>query len=369
MIRRTGTDQPGSLSANGTYGTIAGLPVVVESYSLEPLSRAVSPAFTRYTTVVRLRGAGKEGVGEDVTPFEPAQRAFAGSGPGLPLTGRWTLDSFANHLEGLELYPESQLPPGFPTTFRRWAFESAALDLALRQADVSLSDTLGLTPRPVNFVNSPMLGDAAVATIQRRLARHPWLRFKIDPAPDWDQAVIGQLAATEAVAIIDLKGQYPPAAPIALAADPDLYARLASGFPDAWLEDPGLTAATREVLTPHHHRISWDVPVRAAADIAQLPIPPRALNIKPARHGTLRRLLDVYDYCAEHQIPTYAGGMGEIGPGRGQNQYLASMFHPGAPNDIAPIAYNDRVLAPDLPTSPLDPRPSPVGFRWEPQRA
>jgi L-alanine-DL-glutamate epimerase-like enolase superfamily enzyme len=341
------------------------LPLVVASYTSEPRSRAVSPELTRYTTVVRLHGAGEQGIGEDVTPFEPAQRAFAESAPNLPLAGEWTVDSFAVHLDTLELYRESQLPRGFPTTFRRWAFESAALDLALRQAGLSLAGALGLTPRPVNFVNSPMLQDAAVTTIRQRLKRHPWLRFKLDPAPDWDEDVIGRLAATGAVVIIDLKGQYPPAAPVALAPDPDLYARLAKWFPDAWLEDPGLTADTREVLAPHLDRISWDLPVRTAADIARLPIPPRAINIKPARHGTLRRLLDVYDHCAQHEIPTYAGGMGEIGPGRGQNQYLASMFHPDAPNDIAPTAYNDKDLSADLPTSPLDPTPTTVGFRWD----
>lgn len=357
-----------SSSGDGSYGLIAELPFVVESYALEALSRAVSPEFTRYTTVVRLHDAGQEGIGEDVTPFEPAQLAFARSARTLPLAGEWTIDSFAGHLEELELYADSQLPPGFPTTFRRWAFESAALDLALRQAGVSLADVLGLTPRPVHFVNSPMLGDAPVATIRRRLERHPWLRYKLDPAPDWGDDVIEQLAATGAVVIIDLKGQYPPQAPIALAPDPDLYVRLARGFPEAWLEDPGLTPDTREVLRPHQDRISWDVPVRTADDIGRLPIPPRAVNIKPARLGTLSRLLGVYDYCAEHEVPAYAGGMGEIGPGRGQNQYLASMFHPDAPNDIAPIAYNDRELPPGLPTSPLDPAPSAVGFAWEPQQ-
>jgi hypothetical protein len=33
--------------------------------------------------------------------------------------------------------------------FRNWAFESAALDLALPQAGRSLHDVLGLEPRPV----------------------------------------------------------------------------------------------------------------------------------------------------------------------------------------------------------------------------
>ena len=31
--------------------------------------------------------------------------------------------------------------------------------------------------------------------------------------------------------------------------------------------------------------------------------------------------------------------MFEQGPGRGQLQHLASLFHPGGPNDLAPVAY------------------------------
>ena len=42
--------------------------------------------------------------------------------------------------------------------YRRWAFESAALDLALAQAGRSLADVLEREPRPVNFVVSMRLG-------------------------------------------------------------------------------------------------------------------------------------------------------------------------------------------------------------------
>jgi hypothetical protein len=45
--------------------------------------------------------------------------------------------------------------------FRNCAFESAALDLALRQAGRSPHDVLGLEPRPVRFVNSLGLGKGA----------------------------------------------------------------------------------------------------------------------------------------------------------------------------------------------------------------
>ena len=172
-----------------------------------------------------------------------------------------------------------------------------------------------------------------------------------------------QLADTGRVEIVDLKGLYPPQAPVALAPDPDLYRRLATAFPDVWLEDPGLNPATREVLQPHFRRITWDLPVHTPEDIDQLPIPPRAINIKPARHGTLRRLLDVYDHCAEHGIQTYGGGMGELAVGREQIQYLASLFHPDAPNDVAPVGYNDYELRADLPPSPLHVQAAPAGFR------
>ena len=35
----------------------------------------------------------------------------------------------------------------------------------------------------------------------------------------------------------------------------------------------------------------------------------------------------------------YGGGQFELGPGRGQIQYLASVFHPDGPNDVAPTGF------------------------------
>jgi len=56
--------------------------------------------------------------------------------------------------------------------------------------------------------------------------------------------------------------------------------------------------------------------------------------------------------------------MGELGVGRGQIELLAALFHPDAPNDVAPSAYNEDDPAGELPASPLVPRPDAVGFRW-----
>ena len=143
-----------------------------------------------------------------------------------------------------------------------------------------------------------------------------------------------------------------------------LYRRVVEAFPDAWIEDPALTPETDAVLFPHRERFSWDAPIHSISDIQSLPYPPRMVNIKPSRLGGLRNLLDAYDYCAESGIGAYGGGQFELGCGRGQIQYLASLFHADAPNDVAPTAFNLPDPPAGLPASPLPPSPSQAGFRW-----
>ena len=135
-------------------------------------------------------------------------------------------------------------------------------------------------------------------------------------------------------------------------------------FGDAWIEDPKLTPETDAVLAAHRERFSWDAPIHSIEDIQALPYPPRMVNIKPSRLGGLRNLLDAYDYCAAEGIGNYGGGQFELGVGREQIQYLASLFHADAPNDVAPTGFNLPQPLAGLPSSPLPPTPSAVGFRW-----
>ena len=138
---------------------------------------------------------------------------------------------------------------------------------------------------------------------------------------------------------------------------------MAETVPDAWIEDPWLTDETRPVLEPHRDRVTWDAPIHDLADLEDLPWPPKMVNIKPSRVGSLKGLLDFYDACDARGIGMYGGGQGELGVGRGHIQLLAALFHPDTPNDVAPRQYNDRIPPPGLPSSPLDPAPAPVGFR------
>jgi hypothetical protein len=356
-----------------SYEKIADLPLKIESYELEGLQLQAG-TFERLTTVIHIKGGGEEGVGEDVVYDGLDHIALQDAGPVLDLAGEHTIDSFSKLLEGLPLFPE---PPEreVSVNYRRWAFESAGLDLALRQAGKPLHGVLGREPKPVDFVVSmrlapfPVEGEEPVPSslepLRARLEVYPDLRFKLDPTNDWTDELIAALKETGAVDSLDLKGQY-KGTPVDVETDPELYAKLIETFPDAWLEDPDVTEETKPILDPVADRVTWDAVIHSVADIGAQPWPPKMVNIKPSRFGPLSELFAAYDHCDAHAIGAYGGGQTELGPGRGHIQYLASVFHPETPNDVAPSGFNDpeKATKPGLETSPLDPAPSATGFRW-----
>jgi L-alanine-DL-glutamate epimerase-like enolase superfamily enzyme len=342
---------------------LARLPLHIEGYELERLQRDVSSDFTRVSTHIRLQGAGEEGIGEDVTYDAEDQDALQEAGAIQPLDGKWTLDSFCNHVAALDLWPRPALRPP-SVLYRRWAYESAALDLALRQNGMALHEALGREPRPVTFVVSLRLGNpSTLGPVETRLARYPTLKFKIDPTSDWDEDLIAALVQTGAVDSVDFKGMYTGTV-VDQPADPVLYRRVVEAFPDAWIEDPKLTPETEAVLASVHDRITWDAIIHTVDDVKALPFAPKMINVKPSRAGGLRPLFALYDHCEANGIGMYGGGQFELGVGRGHIQYLASIFHPDTPNDVAPGGYNDVDPVDGLPSSPLSVQAHPTGFRW-----
>jgi hypothetical protein len=351
-----------------TWDQLKTLPIAIEGYGLEGRELPFSEEFVRYTTLITLRGGGEEGVGEDVVYDGIDHANFQAAGTSLPLTGSWTLGSLSDLLAELDTFPD---PPvrDVSRRYRRWAFESAALDLALRQAGRALPEQVGRELRPLTYVVSMRLappGDTEPETSRRMmdvLERYPATRFKLDPTNTWSDALIEELAASGAVDSLDLKGQY-KGTPVDVATDPELYRKLCAAFPDAWLEDPDLTDETRPILEPHRDRITWDAPIHSVDDILALEWEPRMVNIKPSRVGSLPDLCRAYDFCAERGIGAYGGGQTELGVGRDHIQYLAALFHPDTPNDVAPGGFNQPQLPDGMPQSPIRLRPAPTGFRF-----
>jgi hypothetical protein len=259
---------------------LAELPLVVESCEYDRLHAVLSHEFQRVTTHVRLAGAGADGLGEDVSIHVEDGTSLHETQLALPLAGEWTLATFSDHLATLDQFTT---PPEWEPArrWRNWAFESAALDLALRQAGRALHDVLGLEPRPVRFVNSLGLGDEpSVEHVRRRIDRSPDVRFKIDADSTWPPALVDEVAATGAVDTIDFKGQYgfEVEDPEALAA---LYDHVLAAFPDAYLEDPHDRPEIARRLEDQLERVSYDAPIRSAEDIGATPLPARVVNVKP----------------------------------------------------------------------------------------
>ena len=239
-------------------------------------------------------------------------------------------------------------------------------DLALRQNGLSLEDAVDRTARPVNFVASLRIEEPPnLGRLHALLEANPELRFKLDPTAGWDDQLVGELSRLGCVDVVDMKGWYQNAN---VAMEPEaglLYQRVIEGLPRSWIEDSALNGSTTELLERYHDRISWDEPIHSVADIEERPWPPRMVNMKPSRFGSVRALFDTYDYCAANGIGVYGGGMFGQGPGRGQLQYLASLFHPGGTKRHSPTELQPGIrLERRCRRSPLTPELHPTGFRW-----
>jgi hypothetical protein len=325
------------------YARIAELQLEIDGYTTERRTLEISSQFTRVTTTVVLTRRGVEGRGEDVTYEPDAHDRFPME---LQLGGRQTFDEFSERLASFEL-------PGYAP----WAFESAALDLALRQADASLGDVVGREYRPVRF---------AVST---REDVRPWrelyagLEFKVDPELTWTRELMEELASLGAIRVADLKGYYRNT-PVDVPADPRLYRDVVEVFADAVIEDAFFTDETRPILAQAAERLSFDAPIHSVDDVLALEIEPRFLNIKPSRIGTVRRLFDVLAFGEQRGIRMYGGGQFELGVGRDQIQAIASLYYADAANDVAPREYNVPPPRPGLSASPLAPPARPRGLSF-----
>ncbi|HEU5215431.1 MAG TPA: hypothetical protein VFU30_07815 [Gaiellaceae bacterium] len=332
------------------WEAVAGLTVKVDDYALQRRESATPSGWTRVTTTVAVQGDGVTGEGEDVN-YKAEDHDHVPDE--LMLAGTWSLDDLSHHLDELELWsgdPDDHTGQDH----RRWGFESAILDLALRQNEVGLGEAVGRRELPVRFVVSTR------AAPERWLEVAPGLEFKLDAEKDWDRPLLGRLRALDRVRVVDLKAYYRGTV-VDLAPDPELYRAVVEELPDAVIEDPWLEDGLREALAGAEDRLSFDAPVHSLRDLDDLPLEPHWLNIKPSRFGTVRELLQTIEACEERGIRMYGGGQFELGPGRLQIQRLASVFYPEGPNDVAPSVYNEGEPREGLPQSPL-PAPEGIGL-------
>lgn len=75
----------------------------------------------------------------------------------------------------------------------------------------------------------------------------------------------------------------------------------------------------------------------------------RIVNIKPGRVGGFAQSVAIHDFCEEHGIPVWCGGMLESGIGRAYNVALASLSNFTLPGDLSPSAryWTQDVVTPE----------------------
>jgi L-alanine-DL-glutamate epimerase-like enolase superfamily enzyme len=319
---------------------LVALPVVIEDIGCA-VSDVPVPSYPdgpRPSATVTLSGRGVSGRGEHVDWTREHHERFGVHATEAVPRGRWGLGAWATAMGGRTPWP-----------YARAALEAAAIDLALRQAGTTLGGLVDVPPHPVRFVLSFDRRADPAAEIARWRERVPELRFKIDVDPAWTTETYEALGRLEAVATLDFKGG-------GSARDHE-YAHHV--MPEALIEDPAPAAAPWSPSLVA--RVSFDALVTCAADLTHLPVPPAAINIKPARMGGVLEALRCAAACDVARVPIYLGGMFEIGVGRRQLWALAALLAPGGPNDVAPIVMGTGSAFAALPSVLQAPASSP-GF-------
>ena len=301
------TRGPGALAE-----ALGALPVCVEAVEVRQRVVAVGDyAGRRPSSVVLLSGRGQLGRGENVAFSEEEQAGFAARAPGL-LAGR--------DLTGWRGSVQALMDDG-ARGYERAALEAALIDLALRQADLTLAALTGVAEASLRVVLSfaARPDAAAYARALRAAGRQEELKVDVDPA--WDEAAAAALADQPGVAVLDFKGR----------GERRLATALSALFPAALFEDPPAGTA--------HARIARDAPLGDATAAGAALARGEAINLKAPRMGGPLEVLRALELASRAGPPTvaYMGGMFEVDVGRPQARQLAALFCAGGPNDLAPL--------------------------------
>ena len=245
--------------------------------------------------------------------------------------------------------------------YRRWAFESAALDLALRQAGRSLGDAVGREPDPSR--SSPLAGWRSPSTARLRPSSSSTRGSASSStrgrtgarrsSPSWRHWV-RRLDRPEGPVLRHRRRQ-----PAGSGALPRGDRAVPGGVARGSCAHAGDRGAARAACRPCDLGCADPLGRRhRGASLATQDRQREAVTVR-FRRAALRgvRLL------RGHEIGAYGGGQWELGVGRGHIQLLAALFHPTTPNDVAPGGFNATEPPTDLPASPLTVTERATGFQ------
>ena len=246
--------------------------------------------------------------------------------------------------------------------WRNWAYESAALDLALRAGRSTAGRGAGprAAARALRELARPRR-PAVGRQVARRLDATRDLRFKLDARPGVDAGDRGRARATGAVqpstsrAATGSRSRIPTRSP-------RLYDARARGLPRR--------ARSRTRTTcPRSRRCSSRTPTACPttrrstpSPTSSQPFPARTVNIKPSASAACGRCSRSTRRARSAASRMYGGGMGELGVAADRSS-CSPRCSRRTRRTTSPRRASTRSTRRRHPPSPLPPEPPVAGFR------
>ncbi|NUO81576.1 o-succinylbenzoate synthase [candidate division KSB1 bacterium] len=220
------------------------------------------------------------------------------------------------------------------------AVEMGMWELAARLQEMPLAKVLGgarteiATGISLGIQNNP---EALVAKARAAQAQgYRKIKVKIKPGADVEYvAAVREALGPEAHLMADANNAY-SLHDVQVLKQLDAFDLIMLEQPLAWDDIVQHATLQRQLKTP----ICLDESITGvdkAEDMVKLGSG-KIINIKPGRVGGFASSKAIHDFCAQHNIPVWCGGMLESGVGRAYNVALAALPNFILPGDLSPSA-------------------------------
>lgn len=229
------------------------------------------------------------------------------------------------------------------------ALEMGAWDLAAQIEGVPLSRLLGGTRTHIAAGVSLGIQKSPALLVEQALAAqargYRKIKVKIKPGADLEfVAAVRAALGPQAPLMVDANNAF-SLADLELLQKLDDFNLIMIEQPLAWDDIVRHAALQKRLRTP----ICLDESITGLAQAEDMVTldSGRIINIKPGRVGGFTAAIAIHDFCAQHGIPVWCGGMLESGVGRAHNVALASLPNFVLPGDLSP---SDRYWERDIVT-------------------
>ena len=218
------------------------------------------------------------------------------------------------------------------------AIEMGAWEVTARTQNISLSQLLGGVRKKIEvgislgIQHSP---SALAEKVQQGIKQgYRKVKIKIKPGKDIEFVkAVRETVGKDAPLMVDANNAY-TLRDIDILKKLDEFGLLMIEQPLAW-DDIVQHAKLQRVLTTPICLDESITGVDKAEDMVSLGSG-KIINIKPGRVGGFLSSISIHNYCADHGIPVWCGGMLESGVGRAHNVALASLTNFSLPGDLSP---------------------------------